>query len=589
VFFNDDLRHGQKGIGQNSMLAILILLLGSSLSAQSLDLPPRPESAPKGKAFALSLVDLPLAAREEKILTQVKAGNVPTFLRKLVPVSVAAGTVRGSYFVAPDYLAIGSDDDYFQAPLTPLTAQAIADRLDCVLPTPKMVDDIYAAASVKLAPEPIPPSPAMTTVPVFLRHDEMVRTARGDKLLGALVAGQKKDVVIANKVFAIPGKVAVYGWHKRDGKPIQPLYVGHASSWVDYSHGIRLVSRRMTVDGAAKTIEEVLVDPQLAPLLSNEGVMRQTRYERTDLTPAIKAAAGTKLEAIAFAAGVRVVIDRPETDRGKPVLLIFYALPNGNTIEQTIGKTIKPGDDWHFDIQHIGAQLGFLREKITDRELVVAYLENDKKSWPAWRRANGDARISEIVDAVRNRFKGAGTRVALAGHSGGGAFIFGYLNTVAAIPDQIERIAFLDANYAYETDRHRDKLTAWLKASDAHYLVVLAYNDAVALLNGKPLVSASGGTWGRSRQMLDDLETAANFTKEVLGGMERETALNGRVTFLLKENPERKVLHTVQVEKNGFIESMLAGTKLEGVDYRYFGERAYTRFIAADRLAPDRE
>jgi hypothetical protein len=103
------------------------------------------------------------------------------------------------------------------------------------------------------------------------------------------------------------------------------------------------------VDGAAETIEEVLADPQFAPLLSNEGVMRQARYEGTDLIPAIEAAAGAKLEAIEFAAGVRVVIDRPETDSGKPVLLIFYALPNGGTIEQTIGKAIKPGDDWHFD------------------------------------------------------------------------------------------------------------------------------------------------------------------------------------------------------------------------------------------------
>jgi hypothetical protein len=42
------------------------------------------------------------------------------------------------------------------------------------------------------------------------------------------------------------------------------------------------------------------------------------------------------------------------------------------------------------------------------------------------------------------------------------------------------------------------------------------------------------------------------------------------------------VLHTVQVEKNGFIESLLSGTKLEGVDYTYFGDRAYTRFIQGD-------
>ncbi len=169
-------------MSQNLILAGMILLLpfGSPLSAQSLDLPPRQPSAPKGTAFALSIAALPLEEREQKILAEVKAGNVPPFLRKLVPVAVSAATVKASYFVAPDYLAIGSDDDFFLTPLSPLTAQAIADRLDCILPTPKMVDDIYAAATVKLRPAPIPPSPAMTTVAVFLRHNEIVRAARGE-------------------------------------------------------------------------------------------------------------------------------------------------------------------------------------------------------------------------------------------------------------------------------------------------------------------------------------------------------------------------------------------------------------------------
>jgi hypothetical protein len=272
----------------------LILLLGSTLFAQSLDLPPRQPSAPKGKAFALSIAALPLEEREAKILAQVKAGNVPPFLRKLVPVTVTAGTVKASYFVAPDYLALGSDDDYFLTPLTPLTAQAIADSLDCVLPTPKMVDDIYTSATLKLSPAPIPPSPAMTTVAVFLRHNETVRFARGEQPLGMLVAGHKKDVVMCSKVFRSPGKVAIYGWHKPDGKPIQPLYTGHSSSHVDYSHGIRLVSRRMMVDGVAMTIDDALADPVTAPLLSNEGPMLQTRYRRTDFGPSLKAAPSAK-------------------------------------------------------------------------------------------------------------------------------------------------------------------------------------------------------------------------------------------------------------------------------------------------------
>ena len=40
---------------------------------------------------------------------------------------------------------------------------------------------------------------------------------------------------------------------------------------VDYSHGIRLVQQRMMVNGATTTVAQVLADPKLAGLLSDEG------------------------------------------------------------------------------------------------------------------------------------------------------------------------------------------------------------------------------------------------------------------------------------------------------------------------------
>jgi hypothetical protein len=263
-----------------SIALACVMLLSPPLREATLDLPPRSPAAPKGSEFARSIAALPLRERENKILAEVLAGNVPSFLRRLVPVTVAAGGQQAIYHVAPDYLAVGSDDDYVLMPLGPYTAQAIADRLGCTLPTPKMVDDIYTAADVKLAPAPIAPSPAMTTIPVFLRHNAMVRAQREQvgKPPGVLTAGHKKDVVIAARVFESPGKVGIYGWHKPDGTPIQPLYTGHTVAHVDYSHGIRLVLRKMTVGGKPTRVEDVLADPRLAPLLSNEGVLRQTRY-----------------------------------------------------------------------------------------------------------------------------------------------------------------------------------------------------------------------------------------------------------------------------------------------------------------------
>src|SRR5262249_49636070 len=97
--------------------------------------------------------------------------------------------------------------------------------------------------------------------------------------------------------------------------------------------------------------------------------------------------------------------------------------------------------------------------------------------------------------------------------------------------------------------------------------------------NGKSFVSAAGGTWGRSHLMLEDLGRSFPLVKKRTGDMHHISALDGRLQFFLTENPEKKILHTVQVERNGFIESMLSGTALEGAGYTYFGDRAYSRFI----------
>ena len=147
---------------------------------------------------------LPRDAREEAIFQQIIAGNVPAFMRNLVPITVNATSHTLVYYVIPDYLAVGSDEDYFLMPMTPLLAQRIADTTRCSLPTKKMVDQIYQSASLKLAPKPIPPSAAMITIPVFAQHNDSVWLQRQPVLspfpLGALVGGDKKDVIISFRV-----------------------------------------------------------------------------------------------------------------------------------------------------------------------------------------------------------------------------------------------------------------------------------------------------------------------------------------------------------------------------------------------------
>ena len=209
----------------------------------------------------------------------------------------------------------------------------------------------------------------------------------------------------------------------------------------------------------------------------------------------------------------------------------------------------------------------------------MAYLEAGGKSWPAWRKQHSDQRIQEILDGVRGIFAASKTEVVLASHSGGGSLVFGYLNAVAKIPDDVKRIAFLDSNYGYDSKLHAGKIRDWLVAGSENRLCVLAYQDYLGLLNGKTFVSENGGTWGRSLAMLDDLSAPFRFNSRTNGGLKILSALNGRIEFMLKENPDRKIFHTVQVERNGFIHALVSGTADEGKGYEYFGERAYTKWI----------
>ena len=130
--------------------------------------------------------------------------------------------------------------------------------------------------------------------------------------------------------------------------------------------------------------------------------------------------------------------------------------------------------------------------------------------------------------------------------------------------------------------KHDAKLAQWLAASDTHRLCVLAYEDYVALLDGKTFVSEAGGTWGRSQAMLRDLAKEFPFTRTDAAGLQTHTALDGRVKFFLKENPEKAILHTRQVEWNGFIHAMRTGTALESKNYTYLGPRVYAELIAPE-------
>lgn len=124
-------------------------------------------------------------------------------------------------------------------------AVELAKAQGCVLPTPELVDDIYAAADCKLNGWDIANAVTHDGTPRTMNSVETHAkvAAKIEALLDGrgnfrLLAGVFKDIV------DIDGKPGLYGWHDANGKAIQGPYTKHALAWRDYSQGLRLVKRK---------------------------------------------------------------------------------------------------------------------------------------------------------------------------------------------------------------------------------------------------------------------------------------------------------------------------------------------------------
>ena len=252
---------------------IFALFILSCQTTKKIDVPVRTSSL-TGNDFYHQAFAMKWKERDSFVVKEILAGNIPSFLKKFEKIKVSiidsstGKTIDAEYFVSPDYLSIGTDDDWARINITPLAAQKIADSFNCFLPTRKMVDDIYNAAKLKL--EPVPMYAFRDSTPTMWHHHLIIEGQREGRK--GLIAGIQKDVVISGKVSRDPkpDRVAIYGWHKLDGKPIQPLYTGHIYWWVDYSQGIRLVYRKIKVGKKWMDYTDVLNDPILKRILCDE-------------------------------------------------------------------------------------------------------------------------------------------------------------------------------------------------------------------------------------------------------------------------------------------------------------------------------
>jgi hypothetical protein len=233
-----------------------------------------------GTAFGNSIMNVgPNQTREDLIFAQYQVGNVPDFMRNAISVTVTSGNNTLIYWVLPDVLSVGIDTDYLRTSINPFTARKIADLFGCILPTSKMAYQIWQAATVKLEPSPNGPpyDVTMQSTERMVFHNKKIQTALGKRIPGELITGHKKDVVISIGLLTHPNNVAIVGWWYPSGQMIQPLnYVSHDRYYKDYSHGIRLVNRMVTINGQWYDVYDVLRNETLAPFISDEGAFDAT-------------------------------------------------------------------------------------------------------------------------------------------------------------------------------------------------------------------------------------------------------------------------------------------------------------------------
>lgn len=230
-------------------------------------------------------------ARDAWILDAVRAGEAEVALAEI---EVSANGHTGRFTVFADALMLGGIRVNVSAKLQ----QQIADALGAMLLTPRLADLVFQNRAVTLPP---------LTRPITSSTAAMVEQSNKiSALLPPGVQGIKNTVgkhwCLVKSLFSDSAraarKAANYGWHFEGAsfqgikgeasvslpgvRVIQGVGTVHNMDHTDYSQICQLVLRRCVVDGEERDLADVVMDAELAPLVSHEGPLPGWRQPGVD-------------------------------------------------------------------------------------------------------------------------------------------------------------------------------------------------------------------------------------------------------------------------------------------------------------------
>jgi len=219
-----------------------------------------------------ALPEQPGQKREARIKELVQADH---YVLDWWPIDTSACNRRLRFWVSSDVLRLGCKDDSVRVAVTCRTHQQLADRLGAMMPTTVISDLIWANARNVLGIHTQTPDSRMAYTSRFVQHSKLLDYDLGEHD-GLCTAG--KDFVLTSLNRSRPQRAANYGWHQINGLPIQPLGTAHSLDFTDYSQFCRLVKREADLDGRPIDLADVIVAPDLAPLISADGPLPWHRH-----------------------------------------------------------------------------------------------------------------------------------------------------------------------------------------------------------------------------------------------------------------------------------------------------------------------
>jgi len=221
-------------------------------------------------------------------------------------------------------MMMGCDDDFVRWPITPLAAKLVADKLDCVIPTKRVVHEIFLDAYNRGTSTMMIANEGMQGHALY-QHPQVGNDARDSAqncgtgfnvfldnlntqdmttfgvIPGRLVAGHRKEVIISgdcsSRHSAAVEEIDFYGFRESGGKngpnsatqdtPAHNLAQG---GWMfeDYSQGSRLIHRTwyvrpddatgenddpeapVSLEWTQKDYYEILDDPVLGKIVNGD-------------------------------------------------------------------------------------------------------------------------------------------------------------------------------------------------------------------------------------------------------------------------------------------------------------------------------